>query len=284
MRRGNNPGYKKTTVLNITWLILAILFIIIIFSPIIWMVLCSLRNNIEVFTFPPRIIPKKITLVAYLGIFSDESFLRSIFNTFFVCFVTTLLSLALSTLAAYGFTRYKFFGKKILQQYILTTQMIPIILLALPYFLILTSLNLYDSLLGLIIAYTSFTLPFCSLTMIGFFNSIPRELDEAALMDGCSHFTAFLRVVLPLSIPGLIATGMFAFVYAWNEYLMALVLTSSEETRMLTIFIGSKIGQYNTVWNELMATAVVASIPLIVVYTFLQRYFQKGITAGALKI
>jgi len=162
--------------------------------------------------------------------------------------------------------------------------MIPIILLALPYFLILTSLNLYDSLLGLIIAYTSFTLPFCSLTMIGFFNSIPRELDEAALMDGCSHFTAFLRVVLPLSIPGLIATGMFAFVYAWNEYLMALVLTSSEETRMLTIFIGSKIGQYNTVWNELMATAVVASIPLIVVYTFLQRYFQKGITAGALKI
>jgi len=103
-------------------------------------------------------------------------------------------------------------------------------------------------------------------------------------MDGCSHFTAFLRVVLPLSIPGLIATGMFAFVYAWNEYLMALVLTSSEETRMLTIFIGSKIGQYNTVWNELMATAVVASIPLIVVYTFLQRYFQKGITAGALKI
>ncbi len=284
MRVKNSLGHKKTAILNTIWLILAIFFIIIIFSPIIWVVLCSLRQNIEVFTFPPRIIAKKITLEAYLSIFSDKSFLRSMSNAFFVCSITTLLSLTMSILAAYGFTRYNFFGKKILQQYILMTQMLPIILLALPFFIVLTKVKLYDSQLGLIIAYTSFTLPFCSLTMIGFFNTIPRELDEAALIDGCSHFTAFLRVVIPLSIPGLIATGIFAFIYAWNEYLMAVVLTSSGRTRMLTVLIGSKIGQYNTIWNELMAITVVASIPLIIIYTFLQRYFQKGMTAGALKM
>ena len=275
---------KKRKISSTIWLIISIILFIIIFFPIFWMILCSIRPNIEVFTFPPRIIPKVFTLKAYNSIFSDKEFIDSMINAFIVCTTTTLLSLAMSTLAAYGFTRFRIMGKKLIQQYILTTQMLPIILLVLPYFIILTKINLYDTRLGLIIAYTSFTLPFCSLTMIGFFNNIPRELDEAAMIDGCSYFGAFRRIVLPISLPGLVATGIFSFLYAWNEYLMAVVLTSSGHSRMITVVIGSKIGQYSVVWNELMAIAVVASAPIIVIYFILQRYFQKGMTAGALKM
>ncbi len=275
--------YKKN-VLNTIWLIVSIIIFVIVFSPIFWMILCSLRNNIEVFTFPPKLIPKKFTGNAYKSIFSDSEFLQSILNAFIVCSSNTLFSLFLSTLAAYGFTRFRIRGKQVIQQYILTTQMLPIILLALPYFIILTKTNLYDTRLGLTIAYTSFTLPFCSLTMIGFFHNIPRELDEAAMIDGCSRLCAFRKVILPISKPGLVSTGVFSFLYAWNEYLMAVVLTSSGNSRMITVVIGSKIGQYSVVWNELMAIAVVASLPIIIIYYFLQRYFQKGIAAGALKM
>ena len=131
--------------------------------------------------------------------------------------------------------------------------MIPIILLALPFFVVLTRVRLYYARLGLILAYTSFTLPFCSLTMIGFFRSIPEELDESALIDGYSRMGAFSRNIMPLTLPGQVATGIFALIYNCNEYLMAVVLTSSGRTRMLTVLIGSKIGQYNVIWNELMA-------------------------------
>jgi ABC-type glycerol-3-phosphate transport system permease component len=275
---------RKLRLLDVIWLIVAVMFLVFVFFPILWMVLCSLRPNVEVFAFPPRLIPSKTTLEAFRAIFLDRNFLRSLFNAFLVCSITTLFCLAMSTLAAYGFTRYEFRGKGILQQYLLTTQMIPIILLALPFFVILTRMRLYDTRLGLILAYTSFTLPFCSLTMIGFFRSIPEELDESALIDGCSRLGAFFRVIMPLTLPGLVATGIFAFIYSWNEYLMAVVLTSSGRTRMLTVFIGSKIGQYNTIWNELMAITVAASAPLVVIYTLLQRFFRRGITTGALKM
>jgi multiple sugar transport system permease protein len=266
------------------WLVVAVLFLIFVFFPILWMVLCSLRPNVEVFAFPPKLIASKTTLEAYRAIFKDRNFLRSLLNAFLVCSLTTLFCLAMSTLAAYGFTRYEFRGKRILQQYLLTTQMIPIILLALPFFVVLTRAGLYDTRLGLILAYTSFTLPFCSLTMIGFFRSIPEELDESALIDGCSRLGAFFRVIMPLTLPGLAATGIFAFIYSWNEYLMAVVLTSSGNTRMLTVFIGSKIGQYNIIWNELMSITVAASAPLVVIYALLQRFFRRGITSGALKM
>ena len=279
-RRGSRrPGAR-----DLLWLGFAVVFLVFVFFPILWMVLCSLRPNIEVFAFPPRLIASRTTLDAYKAIFSDRSFVRSLTNAVMVCSLTTLFCLAMSTLAAYGFTRYEFRGKRLLQQYLLTTQMIPIILLALPFFVVLTRVRLYDTRLGLILAYTSFTLPFCSLTMIGFFRSIPEELDESALIDGCSRLGAFLRIIMPLTLPGLVATGIFAFIYSWNEYLMAVVLTSSGRTRMLTVFIGSKIGQYNVIWNELMAITVAASAPLVVIYTLLQRFFRRGITSGALKM
>jgi multiple sugar transport system permease protein len=275
---------NKIKLLKLIWILFGFLLIIITFFPIIWMLLCSIRPNIEVFAFPVHFIPNKLTLSAYKNILSDFGFLRAILNTFIVSGSTTLLSLILATLGSYGFSRYKFFGKDVMRELVLTTQMLPIILLALPFFILLSKINLYDTIWGLIISYTSFTLPFCFLTMIGFVNKIPASLDEAALIDGCSRMTAFIKILLPLCKSGLVATGVFAFIYAWNEYLMAVVLTSSEKVRMLTVVIGSKIGQYDIVWNELMAITVIASIPLIIIYAFLQRYFVKGLTAGGVKM
>jgi ABC-type glycerol-3-phosphate transport system permease component len=157
-------------------------------------------------------------------------------------------------------------------------------LITLPFFAVYSRVGLYDTKLGLIIAYASFTIPFCTLTLLGYIGGIPRSLDEAAWIDGCSPLGAFLRIVFPMSRAGIVATAVFAFVNAWNEYLMAVVLTSSTKARMLVVHIGSKIGQYDIAWNELMAITVIASLPLVIIYGFVQKAFVRGITAGAVKM
>lgn len=274
----------KTQSKEILWIVTAIVLLLFLFFPIYWMIISSLRPNIEIFQFPPTLVPKKLTTEAYRILFAEPRVIRSLLNTILVSAGTTLLSLSIATLGAFGISRFSFFGKKPLQMYILTTQMLPVILLSIPFFTIFTKLGLYDTRIGLVIAYTSFTIPFCALTMVGFYNSIPISLEESALIDGCTRFGAFLRIVFPLSRPGFVATGFFAFVTAWNEYLLPVVLTSSEKSQMLVVEIGYKIGQYDIKWNELMALSVVSSIPLIIIYAFLQRAFVRGMTAGAVKM
>lgn len=274
----------KTQSKEILWIVTAIVLLLVLFFPIYWMIISSLRPNIEIFQFPPTLVPKKLTTEAYRILFAEPRVIRSLLNTILVSAGTTLLSLSIATLGAFGISRFSFFGKKPLQMYILTTQMLPVILLSIPFFTIFTKLGLYDTRIGLVIAYTSFTIPFCALTMVGFYNSIPISLEESALIDGCTRFGAFLRIVFPLSRPGFVATGFFAFVTAWNEYLLPVVLTSSEKSQMLVVEIGYKIGQYDIKWNELMALSVVSSIPLIIIYAFLQRAFVRGMTAGAVKM
>lgn len=269
---------------DILWVSGAICLLLLIFFPLYWMIISSLRPNIEIFRFPPKLFPEKFTLEAYRILFSETRVIKALLNTVLVSAGTTLLSLSIATLGAFGISRFRFFGRKPLQLYILTTQMLPIILLSIPFFAIFTKLRLYDTRIGLVIAYTSFTIPFCALTMVGFYNSIPISLEESALIDGCTRFGAFIRIVFPLSKPGFVATGFFAFVTSWNEYLLPVVLTTSPESQMLVVEIGSKIGQYDIKWSELMALSVLSSIPLIIIYAFLQRAFVRGMTAGAIKM
>ena len=153
---------------DILWIVTAIFLLFIIFFPIYWMIISSLRPNLEIFSFPPKLIPEKFTVEAYWVLFSEPRVLAALFNTIVVSTGTTLLSLCISTLGAFGISRFRFFGRKPLQLYILTTQMLPVILLSLPFFAIFTKLGLYDTRIGLVIAYTSFTIPFCALTMVGF--------------------------------------------------------------------------------------------------------------------
>ncbi len=269
---------------EVLWFVSVGLTLIVVFLPIYWMIVGSLRPNTELFRFPPPLWPQDFTFEAYGSILADFGFVRSLTNTVLVAGLTTASALAIATSGAYGMSRYRFRGRKALQYYILATQMLPVVLLTLPFFVAYSGLGLYNTRIGLVIAYVSFTVPFCALTMLGFINGIPRSMDEAAWIDGAGPFRTFVVVIVPLSKAGIVGTGVFAFVNAWNEYLMAVVLTSSDRARMLVVWIGNKIGQYDIQWNELLAATVVASIPLIVLYGIVQKSFVRGVTAGAVKM
>ena len=278
---------SKNSVTNIKkciWLASCIVVIMIILLPVFWMCSVAIRGSREIFTIPPHWIPEKITLVAFKKILNDPGFVRAFINSVFVSLSVTLISVFLSGIAGYGFSRFKFRGKNTFIVYMLSTQMIPPVLLVIPYYLILRKTGLYDTYAGLIMTYLTFTLPFCALILRGFFANIPMELDEAALIDGCSRVGAFFRIILPVSLPGVIAAALFTFLTAWNQFLFALVFTSSANRRMLTVVIGAKLGQYNIFWNDLMAINVIVCFPLIIGFFLLQKYFVRGLTAGAVKI
>ncbi|MEI6873694.1 MAG: carbohydrate ABC transporter permease [Spirochaetota bacterium] len=274
----------KKSLWQAAWVSSSLVMVALFFSPVIWMLLCSFRPDSEIFSFPPRLLPRNWTLDAYRSIFSDRNFLVAIINTISVSLFTTIFSLFIAAPAAYAMTRFRFRSKGLLRFYILTTQMLPVIMLAIPFFAVYSKIGLLNNRLGLIIAYTSFSLPFCSMTLVSFFGSIPASLDEAARIDGCSSWGAFSRVILPIAQPALVSTGLFAFVTAWNEYLMASVLTSKPRAQMLVVLIGSKMGQHGTSWAELLAITTIASIPLIIIYATMQKSFIRGMTAGAVKM
>ena len=275
---------KEDYIRLIIWIIIAIIITVLIYFPIFWLISVATRTNIEVLRYPPKLIQSRITFEAFKIILSQTDVYLSFFNTVYIASGTTLFCLLIASFGAYGMSRYSFRGKDMMQFYMLLTQMLPTVLLAIPYFSIFNKLSLYDTKAGLILAYTSFSLPFCTLTLLGFFNSIPRSLDEAAKIDGCGELNAFFRIIFPVARAGLVSTGLFAFITAWNEYLMAQVLSASNRSKMLVVVIGSKIGQYDISWNQLAAITVLASAPLILFYALNQRAFSKGITAGAIKM
>ncbi len=205
------------------------------------------------------------------------------YNTILVVVGTTLLCSAVALPASYGFSRFTFRGSKSILKFILATQMFPQILLVTPYFIMMAKLKLLDTHISLILAYSSFCLPFCTWVMKGFIDSIPKELDEAAFIDGYSKLMTFLKVVLPLSVPGLITTLIFTFVVAWNHYLFALCLTTTEKMNLLSVAIPSFLGMYEIRWNHIMAASTIVVLPAVVFYVLLGKYLVSGLTAGAVK-
>jgi ABC-type glycerol-3-phosphate transport system permease component len=167
--------------------------------------------------------------------------------------------------------------------FLLMTQMFPSIMLLIPFYKIMQTAGLVDTHTGLALTYISFTIPFCSWMMTGYFRSIPRELDEAASIDGLSRFRTFRSVVLPLALPGMVATAIYSFITGWNEYLFALVLTQSEDMKTVPVGIGQLVGQYKIHWNDMMAASLFAAVPLLVLFVFLQKYLISSLTAGAVK-
>jgi ABC-type glycerol-3-phosphate transport system permease component len=251
--------------------------------PLAWIALTSVKTLAETFLIPPSWLPSRIAWENYVKIWTIQPFGRYFFNSLLVSLAATLLSIVLASLAGYGFSRFQFRGARVLMVTVLVAQMFPGLVLLIPYFTMARDAGLLNTYSVLVIAYTSFSLPFCIWMMKGFFDGIPRELDQAALVDGCTHLSAFTRVILPLSVPGLVATGIFSFLVAWNEYLFALVLTTKPNMFLVTVGIAFNIGQYRIQWNELMASAVVATIPTIVLYSILERHMVRGLSAGAVK-
>lgn len=251
--------------------------------PFFWSLSTSFKTMAETHALPPTFIPKQPTFMPYIELFQAKIFARWLLNSFIVALSTTILSIFAAVFAGYAAARFNFPGRLSFLFLILMTYMFPGTLVLVPLYLIFLKLRLVDTYLALILAFTSFALPFCVWMLKGFFDFIPSDLEDAAMIDGCTRIGAFMRVILPLAIPGVIATAIFAFLTAWNEFLFAFVLTNTESMRTAPVGLYMLIGEYLTVWNQFMAASVVITLPVIALFIFLQRYLVQGLTAGAVK-
>lgn len=264
------------------WIALLVLLAITVF-PFYWMLNTSLKPQAEIFQSPPGFVSAHWSLDAYGAVFAHRPIARYLLNSLVVSLGATLLSVLLASLAAYGFTRFFIRGASVFIVFLLFTKMLPETLLIIPYFRLMSALGLVDSYLALILAYSSFALPFSVWMLIGFFRTIPREIDEAAIMDGATRLQVFFRIILPLARPGLAAVSLFTFLIAWNSYLWALVLTTSPSMFVISVGVANLVGEYRVQWNELMAAATIAALPVMVLYAFLDRHLVGALTAGAVK-
>lgn len=267
---------------GLLWVTTLVLLVVTLF-PFYWMLNTSLKPPVEVFASPPSFISAHWSLDAYRTIFSTRPVGRYFVNSLIVAVGATALSVSLAALCAYGLTRFFPRGATPFVMFLLFTKMLPETLLIIPYFRLMSELGLLNTYLALIIAYSSFALPFSVWMLIGFFRSIPREIDEAATMDGATILQTFRKVVLPLARPGLVAVALFTFLIAWNSYVWALVLTTDSSMFVLSVGVANMVGEYRVQWNELMAAALVAALPVMVIYAFLERHLVDAITAGAVK-
>lgn len=251
--------------------------------PILWMLSSSFKENFEIFAWPPKLITENFSLDAYTTVLTDPVKLRFFFNSYFVAISVTILTLVTAILAAYAFSRFEFRGRGLANVIIIGVQAVPQITLIIPYFGLIVALRLYNSYQGLILTYMVFTLPYAIVMMTGYFNTLPRELDEAARVDGTSSLGALWRILVPISLPGIVSVAVYTFMIAWNEYLFALTLTRTDDMRTVPIGIQLLMGQHSYEWSEMMAMSVLGSIPVLILFVFFQKFFIGGMTAGAVK-
>lgn len=251
--------------------------------PALWMLVNSFKPNGEVFEFPPKFISPNATLVAYRTIFENSEKVRYFINSYLVAFSVSLLTLLVAIMAAFAFSRYKFKGKSFVNMVIITLQSIPPITLMIPYFTLVVSLKLFNTYQGLILSHMVFTLPYAIVMLTGYLNTLPRELDEAVKIDGGGPMAILWRILVPISIPGIVSVGIYTFMISWNEFLFALTLTKTQDMRTVPIGIQLLMGQHSYEWNEMMAMSILGSLPILIFFLFFQRYFLSGLTAGAVK-
>jgi multiple sugar transport system permease protein len=254
-------------------------------APVYWLVTISLKREIDQFAFPPRWIGFAPTLQHYAEAFGSGSFGTYFTNSVLLAAMSTVAALLIGVPAAYGLTRFEWphnWDNRI-ADWILSTRMLPPIVTIVPLFLMLREMHLINSLLGLAIVYTGFNLPFVVWMMRGFFAEVPREIEEAAMLDGESRAGALMRIVLPLVKPGLAATAVFCLVVAWNEFLFALILTQTNTAMTLPVGIASRVTQYEIKWGAMSAAGVVAMLPVLVFATAVQKYLVRGLSLGAVK-
>lgn len=252
--------------------------------PFLWMISTSFKTNPEAYSIPPTWWPRNPTLEEGYGkVLMWTNFPRYFLNSIIVSLSAALVSTAVGALAGYGFSRFQFRGRTALIGVLLASQMLPGVLLVGPYFKVLAQVGLYNSYIGLILAFSSLTLPFSAWMLKGFVDTVPHELDEAALIDGCCRLRAFVRVVFPVITPGMVATLIFAFLLAWGDLLWVLCLTSTDSMATVTLGLSRLVTQFRVIWPQLMAGSVIAVFPPVILYIVLQNYLVKGLTGGAVK-
>lgn len=252
-------------------------------SPVLWMLSSSFKSNTEIFEYPPRLFTESFSFNAYVAILTDPEKVRFFINSYVVSLSVTALTLVVAILAAYAFSRFEFRFKRPLNMIIVSVQAVPPITLLIPYFGLVVTLGLYNTYPGLILTYMVFTLPYAIIMMTGYFNTLPRELDEAVRVDGAGSMTALWRILVPIAVPGIVSVGVYTFMIAWNEYLFALTLTRTQDMRTVPIGIQLLMGQHSFEWNEIMAMSILGSVPVLALFLFFQRYFIGGLTSGSVK-
>ena len=254
-------------------------------GPFLWMLLTSLKDRQELYATPLQYLPVHPTFENYIDAWTSPvtPFSRFFLNSLWVCSVTMVATTVVSVLAGYAIARFRFAGRDALLLIFLATQMFPSVLLIAPLLTQWRALGLIDTYQALIYSNFSFTVPFTVWMMVGYFSSIPRDLEESAMIDGCNHFGALCRIVLPLAAPGIAATAIFAFVVSWSELLFAISFTTQTSMRTLSAGLLYMVGQYEVQWGPLSAGVILSTVPVAVLFSFLQRHLIHGLTAGAVK-
>ena len=279
-----SPAKRRAQALRSLWTLHLPMVVIVLFAigPYLWMLLTSIKPESALFAPHRSLWPESMTLANYVRLLTKTSFITNMGHSLLVASGTVVVGLALSLTAAYAFSRFRFAGRRSLMLMFLLINMFPLILLIIPLFIIMRQLGLLDTHLALILAHSTFSIPFATWMMISYFNAIPRSLDEAAMVDGCSSIEAMVRVVLPLTLPGVIATGIYIFITSWNEFLYASVL-AGQEVRTLTVAVQTLIGEYEIAWGLLTAGGVMGALPVTLLFMLIQKRLIAGMTQGAVK-
>ncbi|MEJ6949530.1 carbohydrate ABC transporter permease [Natronospora cellulosivora (SeqCode)] len=279
---------KRTPLENFLFYFLILLLLFFVLAPYAWMVSSSFKTTLEIQGMTPTWIPQTLTLENYVRMNQTVPIVDYFMNSVIISLGTMIFSLLLAVLAAYGISRFNFPGRNIYILVLLATQMLPGVLFVIPYFMLFTwirntfGIQMTNTYHGMIFTYTSFSLPFAILMLRNYLDSVPRSIDEQALIDGCTRFMALFRIIIPLAKPGMAAIGIYSFIMAWNEILFATILTRGE-TRTISLGLLRYLTQNASRWGEMMAACIFATIPIIIIFTLVQKNLVKGLISGATK-
>jgi multiple sugar transport system permease protein len=268
---------------NVILWMLILFFLVWTVSPILWAVSVAFKPAQDLFTWPPTYIPSQPTFTHFENALKRPGVLPAFTNSLVVMAISTPISVFLSALAAYSLARYKLRARDLIKYGLLTIRMVPGILIAIPIYAIAKNIGLTDKLITLIIAYTAFNLPFNIWMLTGFFEEVPREIEESAKLDGCNPWQVFWKIIIPLSAPALMSSAIFCMLLAWNEFQFAVILTFTESSKTLPIIIAGYSSDRGTRYGEMAATGALAILPVLAIGMYVQKYLVRGLTAGAVK-
>ncbi|MFI3257034.1 MAG: carbohydrate ABC transporter permease [Spirochaetales bacterium] len=251
--------------------------------PIFWMVKSSLTPNIEMYQLNPSLLPSRLIPDHYIELFTETTFMTYFFNSIYVAFFSTLVALILSILGSYAMTRLRFSSRKFMQKSILLAYLLPAAVLFIPMYVLISRLGLGNNKNSLIIVYQTIIIPYCCYMLMSYFTAIPKSMEEAAFIDGCGYLQALIKVILPIAAPSIAVVAVFAFTLSWNEYLYALVLTTSPSQQTVTIGISGFRYSDTFIWGLIMSASTISSLPVVMLYIAAQQFMKTGLTAGGVK-
>ena len=263
--------------------LLGVLVFVVMVFPVYWMVSTAFKEPYDILSFTPEFIPSPATVSNFENALNRPNFWSSVLNSLIVVVAVTAMSMVLAFLAALALAKFRFRGRAAFVVVIIGVQMVPLNALIIPLYILLSRAHQVDKLSGVVITYLTFVLPFCVWTLRGFMLGVPRELEEAAMVDGSTRFGAFVRILLPLVAPGLVATSIFAFIQVWNEFIIAYVLLQSQDKQTLPVWLASFTTLRGTEWGPLMAAATLTALPVVIFFVIIHRRIAFGLTAGAVR-